>query len=50
LGIPLPLNRHRALPDVIQTAKVLMKMVDNAKIMSVDELKRRAGLQQLSRA
>ncbi len=48
LGIPLPLNRHRALPDVIQTAKVLMKMVENAKIMSVDELKRRAGLAALA--
>jgi DNA polymerase III epsilon subunit len=48
LKIPLPENRHRALPDVIQTAKVLLKMVDNAKIMSMDELRRRAGLAALT--
>lgn len=48
LGIPMPTDRHRALPDVIVTAKVLMKMIDNAKIMSMDELRRRAGLAVLS--
>lgn len=43
--MPLPENRHRALPDVIQTAKVLLKMIEQNKIMSMDELRRRAGMQ-----
>lgn len=42
--LPLPTDRHRALPDVIQTAKILLKLIDAAKIRSMDELKRRAGL------
>ena len=42
--LPLPANRHRALPDVIQTATLLLKMIDHGKIHSMDELKRRASL------
>jgi DNA polymerase-3 subunit epsilon len=42
--LPLPQNRHRALPDVIQTAKVLLKLLDFGKIQSMDELRKRAGL------
>lgn len=42
--LPLPTDRHRALPDVIQTATLLLKMIDHAKIHSMEELKRRAGL------
>lgn len=42
--MPLPENRHRALPDVIQTAKILLKMIDQNKIMSMDELRRRARI------
>lgn len=42
--IALPADRHRALPDVIQTAKVLLKMLEYGKIQSMDELRRRAGL------
>jgi len=41
---PLPTDRHRALPDVIQTAKLLLKMLDHGKIQSMDELRKRAGL------
>jgi DNA polymerase-3 subunit epsilon len=43
--LPLPENRHRALPDVIQTAKVLLKMIDQKKITSMDELRKRARMQ-----
>jgi DNA polymerase III epsilon subunit len=45
-GLPLPENRHRALPDVIQTAKILLKMLDQSKIQSMDELRRKAGMMQ----
>jgi DNA polymerase III epsilon subunit-like protein len=47
-AIPLPEGRHRALPDVIQTAKILLKMLDHGKISSMDELRRRAGLAQMA--
>ncbi len=46
--MPLPANRHRALPDVIQTAKILLKMIDQNKIMSMDELRRRARINQVA--
>ena len=46
--IPLPEGRHRALPDVIQTAKIMLKMLDHGKISSMDELRRRAAIQQLT--
>lgn len=42
--LPPPIDRHRALPDVIQTAKILLRMLDEGKIQSMDELRRRAGL------
>lgn len=42
--LPLPADRHRALPDVIQTAKIFLKMIEQGKIMSMDELRRRAGM------
>ncbi len=45
-GITLPEGRHRALPDVLQTAKILLKMVDAGKIQSCDELRKRAQLAQ----
>ena len=44
LGIPLLANRHRALPDVLQTAKVLLKMLEKGNIQSMDELRRRASI------
>ena len=46
--IPLPEGRHRALPDVIQTAKIMLKMLDHGKISSMDELRRRASLMALA--
>lgn len=45
-GIPLPQGRHRALPDVLQTATILLKMIDFGRIQSCDELRRRACLAQ----
>lgn len=42
--LPLPENRHRALPDVLQTAKLLLKMIDHGKIHSMDELRTKAGI------
>ena len=47
LQIPMPETRHRALPDVLLTAKVLMKMVDEHEIDSMEELQQKAGLHQL---
>ena len=44
-ALPLPADRHRALPDVLQTAKILLKMLDDGRIQSMDELRRKAGLQ-----
>ncbi len=45
-GLSLPENRHRALPDVIQTAKILLKMLNEGRIQSMDELRRKAGIMQ----
>lgn len=42
--LPPPIDRHRALPDVIQTAKILLKMLHEGRIQSMDELRRKAGL------
>lgn len=48
-NMPLPENRHRALPDVIQTAKLLIKMIDHAKITSISELRTKAAILQAAR-
>lgn len=45
-GIPLPQDRHRALPDVLQTARIFLKLIEAGKIQSMDELRRRASLMQ----
>ncbi len=47
-GIEFEGGRHRALPDVIQTAKILIKMLDHGKISSMDELRRRASIQAMA--
>ena len=44
--LQFPANRHRALPDVLLTAQALLKMLDGSKILSMDELRRRASLNQ----
>jgi DNA polymerase III epsilon subunit family exonuclease len=47
LGLPLPRERHRALPDVLFTAQILLKMLEIGQIQTLDELRRRAGMRQL---
>lgn len=42
--LPPVVDRHRALPDVLQTAKILLKMLEEGRIQSMDELRRKAGL------
>ncbi len=44
--LQMPANRHRALPDVLLTAQALLRMLDGAKILSMDELRRRASVNQ----
>ncbi len=46
LGLPLPTpeERHRALPDVLLTAKALVSMAEKFQIRSMDELRSKAGL------
>ena len=46
LTLPTPQDRHRALPDVLLTANALLKMLEEGRIMSMDELRRKAGLNQ----
>jgi DNA polymerase-3 subunit epsilon len=45
-SMPLPQGRHRALPDVMQTANILLKMIDFGHIQSCDELRKKARLAQ----
>jgi len=40
----LPQGRHRALPDVLHTAQILLKMIEIGKISSLGELKQKASL------
>ncbi len=48
--LPLPEHRHRALPDVLQTAEVLQHLLEHGKIQSMDELRRRAGIGSVAAA
>jgi DNA polymerase-3 subunit epsilon len=45
-GMSMPQGRHRALPDVLQTAQILLKMIDFGHIQSCDELRKKARLAQ----
>jgi DNA polymerase III epsilon subunit len=47
LGLSLPQRRHRALPDVLLTAQVLLKLMETGSIASLDELRRKATLRKL---
>lgn len=47
LRIPANGRLHRALPDVLLTAQIFVKMIQIGKIASLDELRRQAGLRQL---
>ncbi len=48
MGLVLPTDRHRALPDVLLTAQVLLKFIETSHIQSMDELRRRASLKQMA--
>lgn len=44
--LPPVVDRHRALPDVLQTAKIMLKMLEEGRIQSMDELRRKASILQ----
>lgn len=46
--LTMPENRHRALPDVIMTAQALLKMVKEADINNLEQLRKLAGKQQVA--
>jgi len=45
LDLSMPEARHRALPDVILTAQVLLKLIEAGNIRSLEQLREYAGLQ-----
>jgi len=47
LGLEMPRDRHRALPDVLLTSQALLKMMEEGKISSIEDLKQKAGIGQL---
>lgn len=47
-GLAADGSRHRAMTDVLLTAQAFLKMIDQAKISSLDELRRYAGSLQLA--
>lgn len=47
LGIPLPRERHRAMPDVLVTAQAFLKLMDIGKIQSIEELRSKATISLL---
>lgn len=46
LGLALPPDRHRALPDVLVTADALLAMTAKGHILSLDELRKQASIGQ----
>ncbi|MBI3336927.1 3'-5' exonuclease [Candidatus Peregrinibacteria bacterium] len=44
LGIPLPTERHRAMPDVLVTALALLKLIDTGNIRSIEELRKKSTI------
>ncbi|MFH1444857.1 MAG: 3'-5' exonuclease [Candidatus Peregrinibacteria bacterium] len=47
LGVALPAQRHRALPDVLTTASALLKLIEIGKITSLEDLQKKASLRQM---
>ena len=45
-NLQIPEARHRALPDVILTAQVLLKMIKDHDINSIEDLRQKAGQRQ----
>ena len=44
LNLDIPLERHRALPDVLITAKALLQMIQRGNMQSIAELRTKAGI------
>lgn len=47
-NLEMPEARHRALADALLTAQALEKMLQTGKVLSFEELKKRAGIKMLS--
>ncbi len=47
LGLTIPPRLHRAIPDVMLTAKALLKLLEKGKITSAEDLRRLAGMRQI---
>lgn len=48
LNLTLPQARHRALPDVLLTAHVLLKMIEQGDLRSIDEIRSISSLNILA--
>jgi DNA polymerase-3 subunit epsilon len=46
-NLSMPTDRHRALADAILAAQALLRMTGDAKIQTLDELRKRAAVRQL---
>lgn len=49
LELPIPVDRHRALPDVILTANALLRMTQAANITTLESLRSVAAIAEMSR-
>lgn len=49
LNLEIPKDRHRALPDVLLTADALVSMLPQAKIQTVEQLRKVAGLREAAK-
>lgn len=47
LKITMPVDRHRAMPDVLMTAQVLLKMIKNGDIRTIEHLRKLSGKHKL---
>jgi len=46
--LPMPAGRHRALTDVLLTAQVLQRLIQDGRIETAEDLRRLAAYQQLA--
>ena len=42
-GVKLPSERHRALPDVMLTATILLKLIEEGNVATIDQLREMCG-------
>lgn len=48
-GLVLPAARHRALADTLLAAEVFLQMIDQGKIRSLEDLRKKASLKQMAK-